>query len=232
MAASLSFGAGCQASVEGKMNVGTKSEGEVADFDKPLEPTAASSAAAAATEPASAPIALLGARQDLTYHGPPTTACKCLGVALGQPGDPAFQWAGERPRTNASSQIVIALSSAGQACPEAGASPSGASYWGYETSGNDVVVVVEKAYAGRPLASGAIIPRPANGQVFVRPADKKLPYGRAASGPGERCQIGNLSPIAKPVSAPQTTPGGGMRIGAPPQESGPEETETSATSVP
>jgi hypothetical protein len=188
---------GCQASVEGKVNVGDKSE--VSDFDKPLDPTMSATSAKAAGEPAT-PIALLGARQDLALSGGHSTTCKCLAVALGQPGDAAFRWSGERPRTNSSSQLVIALSSAGQACPEAGDKATGASYWGYETVGNDVVVVVESAHEGRPLAAGGIIPRPQNGQVFVRPIDKKLPYGRPSSGAGARCQIGTLPPMAPAAS--------------------------------
>jgi hypothetical protein len=49
--------------------------------------------------------------------------------------------------------------------------------------------------------SGAIIPRPTgNGQVYVRPIDKNLPYGGPVTGTGGRCQIGKLA-------ASTTTPG-------------------------
>ena len=56
---------------------------------------------------------------------------------------------------------------------------------------NDVIVLVEAARGGRPLTSGAIIPKPVGpGQVFVAPTSKKLPYGRALEGKG-LCKIGN-----------------------------------------
>jgi hypothetical protein len=87
----------------------------------------------------------------------------------------------------------------------------GASYWGYEMSGNDVVVVVERAAEGRPVASGAIIPRPSGGQVYLRAADKTVPYGRPMAGTGERCQVGNF-PAMKGATTPQTVPSEGVRI--------------------
>ena len=61
-----------------------------------------------------------------------------------------------------------------------------------------------------PVASGAIIPRPSGGQVYLRAADKTVPYGRPLTGNGERCQVGNL-PATKPA-APQTVPSQGVRI--------------------
>jgi hypothetical protein len=194
---------GCKASVEANVNTGGK--GDVADFDKPLNQSM--SANRASSEEAMKDSALLGERQDLSYRGPSTSSCKCMEVALGQPGDRAFAWAGERPKTMRESQLVFAMSSAGIACPGAGDKATGASYWGYEVLGNDVVVVVERAYAGRPVASGAIIPRPTgNGQVYVRPIDKKLPYGGPLSGPGDRCQVGKLEASTTPgVLAPPTT---------------------------
>lgn len=200
--------AGCQASIDANVNTGTKSTSEVADFDKPMAP---SSAPDKTFDDAPKDTALLGARQDLSFRGPATTTCKCLAVAVGQPGGAAFHWSGERPHTNPGSQLVIALQSAGIACPEAGEKATGASYWGYEVVNNDVVVVVERASSGRPVASGGIIPRPlGNGQVYVRPDSKKLPYGLPASGPGDRCQIGSLEPIKSTTPAP--SPSSGVRI--------------------
>jgi hypothetical protein len=52
-------------------------------------------------------------------------------------------------------------------------------------------VLVEAARGGRPLTSGAIIPKPVGpGQVYIAPASKKLPYGQALGGKG-LCKIGN-----------------------------------------
>jgi hypothetical protein len=188
-ATSLSGSLACSAQVHANAEAKVGDE-EAADFNKPLEGPVAE---APSSEAPANNEALLGARPDLSYKGPASATCKCLQVAVGQPGDAAFQWSGERPRTNPDTEIVIAVSSSGIACPERGASDLGASYWGYEMKNDDVVVVVEPALAGRPLTSGAIIPRPlGSGRVIVRPADKNVPYGRASSGSGA-CTIGQFA---------------------------------------
>jgi len=171
---------------------------DVKDFNKPLDQPVAGEAPA--LEGAAGEQALLGARPDLSFRGTPTPTCKCLAVAVGQPGDSSFHWSGERPHTNPDSQLVIAITSSGVACSESGGGGIGASYWGYELKSEDVVVVVEPAVAGRPLTSGAIIPRPlGNGRVYVRPSDKTVPYGRPASGGGAMCVVGGSAQTgAKP----------------------------------
>jgi hypothetical protein len=192
---------GCKASVEGSVNTGKPGE-EVADFDKPLEPNATATRGMSDT---SAQAALLGARQDLTYSGGTTARCKCLAVAVGQPTDSAFQWAGTRPVIDGNIEVVLALTSAGVSC-DAGPEAIGASYWGYEVVGQDVVVVVESAKPGRPIAQGAIIPRPvAGGQIYVRPVDASVPYGRPISGAGPRCQVASLAQPAVTAAAPAPT---------------------------
>jgi hypothetical protein len=185
----------CQGSVEGQVNTGGE---ETADFNKPLD----SQLTAQQVTTDSQGLALLGARQDLSFRGPATATCKCLVVATGQPGDPKFQWNGAKPVIAADSQLVLALSSAGIDCPEAGANAPGASYWGYQIVGNDVVVVVEAASPKYPLAAGGIIPRPkSGGQVYVKPVDKALPYGKAANGTGDRCQVGQVVNLDSPAPA-------------------------------
>jgi hypothetical protein len=87
--------------------------------------------------------------------------------------------------------LSLALSSEGQTCTGEPKASRGASYWGYRISGNDVVVLVEAARDGRPLTSGAIIPKPVGGgQVYVAPASKKSPYGRGKDG-SDQCKLGN-----------------------------------------
>jgi hypothetical protein len=190
---------GCKASVEGKVD--SPKEGDIHDFDKPMDPNAQTSTRAL-EEPAAAETALLGARQDLAYNGSTAPRCKCLAVTVGQPTDASFQWAGKRPSIDRDTQVVVALSSAGINC-DSSAAATGASYWGYEVTGQDVVVVVESAKPGRPVAQGAIIPRPIGaGQVYVRPADKATPYGRPQSGSGDRCQVANLGPATSAPAAP------------------------------
>ena len=135
---------------------------------------------------------LLGARHDLKLQpGKGTASCQCLSVALGAARSGAMQWSTSPPNIDESTQLTIALTSEGVECKGEPKGSLGASYWGYRISGNDVVVLVESATGGHPLTSGAVIPRPVgNGQVYVKPAKKKLPYGRPLDGKG-LCKIGN-----------------------------------------
>ena len=135
---------------------------------------------------------LLGARHDLKLRSAHASAsCECLAVALGGARSLGMLWSAGPPAIDDATQLTVALSSEGQACKGEPKGSLGASYWGYRISGNDVVVLVESARGGRPLTTGAVIPRPVGaGQVFIAPASKKLPYGRALEGKG-LCKIGN-----------------------------------------
>jgi hypothetical protein len=195
---------GCQSPVVAGVETGGE---ESTDFNQPVEPTLAAQQSAPASGTASQGVALLGARQDLSFRGPATTQCKCLAVATGLPGDAAFQWSGPKPEISPGSQLVVALSSAGIECPEAGANAAGASYWGYEVSGADVVVVVESGSPKHPLASGAVVPRPGSGgHLYVRPIDKALPYGKPTSGTGARCKVGAVANLDSPAPATSAAP--------------------------
>lgn len=135
---------------------------------------------------------LLGARHDLKLRaGQSTATCQCLAVAVGGAHGAPMLWTAAAPDIDESRQLTIALSSEGQTCSGEPKGSLGASYWGYRISGNDVIVLVEAARGGRPLTNGAVIPKPVGpGQVYVAPASKKLPYGRASDGT-ERCKVGN-----------------------------------------
>ena len=132
-------------------------------------------------------VALLGARHDVMVAPGTSTPCSCLAVTIGQPSSPSLVWTGQRPTTDATSQTVIALSSDGVACSEAG---PGASYMGYVKKDGDVIVTVEAAVAGRPITHGAIIPKPDSGkQIYLQPSGK-IPYGKGPSGEA-RCALGS-----------------------------------------
>ncbi len=135
---------------------------------------------------------LLGARQDLKLgSGKATAQCQCLSVALGSTGSEGMAWTAAPPSIDDATQLAIALSSEGVECKDEPKGSRGASYWGYRVSGNDVIVLVEASRAGRPQTNGAVIPRPVGeGQVYVAPAFKRLPYGRGVGGEGS-CKIGN-----------------------------------------
>jgi len=186
------------ANVSGK---GANAEGDASLHGSASEPPegqgemtrpAGSPASAMVSASANPSRVLLGARHDLKLRGGKGTAsCQCLSVALGDARNSGMAWSAAPPNLDDGSQLSIALSSEGQACKDEPKKSLGASYWGYRLSGNDVVVLVEAAHGGRPLTTGAIIPKPVGpGQVYVAPAHRKLPYGRALQGKG-MCKIGN-----------------------------------------
>lgn len=180
----------CRASVQAdaQLNTGQDGKDQVRDFDRPLDPAQAKAELAADDAP-QPEYALLGARHDLNYVGPTTPACQCLAVSLSESAaNSAFQWELGAPQLNPSTQQVIAFTSNGVSCDAPPAGTLGASYQGYVVEGNDVVVFVEALGEGRPLTSGAIIPRPlGNGSVLVEPAGAI--YGKPLEGKGKRCKI-------------------------------------------
>ncbi len=186
------FVSGCKVSASADVRTGKK---KVADFDEPLEDDSAVAASAEEVEP-SEPLALLGARHDLGLAPAAATQakCACLAAAVGGPTSPEFKWQGKPPRTDAS-QLVVALTSSGISCDADTKGSLGASYWGYRVKGDDVVVYVEHAAAGRPLIAGGIVPKPmGQGQVRIEPASKKVPYGRPPAN-AKACVLGNPGPV-------------------------------------
>lgn len=211
LAGALVFGllSGCQASLSADANVSGNGANAEADADahgnasaegqgemtRATSANASLSAAEISADGATtlAPSrVLLGARHDLRLSsGKGTASCECLSVALGSARSSGMAWSAAPPELDETTQLSLALSSEGQTCQGEPKQSLGASYWGYRISGNDVVVLVEAARGGRPLTSGAVIPKPVgSGQVYVAPASRKLPYGRSLEGKG-LCKIGN-----------------------------------------
>ncbi len=147
--------------------------------------TAGKTAPAAAAAPAGGEVALLGARHDVYVGQGAPTPCKCLAVVVGPASAAGILWSGQRPTLDAASQLVIALGSEDVSCDR----PStGASYQGYEREGDNVLIRVEAAAAGRPITHGAIIPKPpAGGQIQIL-AQGSAPYGRGPNGEA-RCVV-------------------------------------------
>jgi hypothetical protein len=118
--------------------------------------------------------ALVGVRHDLMLSaGPHEPRCNCLSVEVGPPDDPRFFWAGGAPAAPFDA-VVVAIGARGIPCP--GGDPD----------------EVEDLAEGRPLASGAIIPRPGpKGGVFVYPRRATTVYGRGAglNGSASRCRV-------------------------------------------
>jgi hypothetical protein len=136
------------------------------------------------------PTAILGVRHDLMLSNAPHEArCSCLSVEVGRPDEAPFFWAGGAPEVGADA-LVFALGARGIACP--GGDPDDRrrrpSISAVDQDGDDIIVEVEDLPEGRPLASGAIIPRPgARGGIYVRPRRGNAVYGNG-TGTG-RCRV-------------------------------------------
>jgi hypothetical protein len=134
--------------------------------------------------------AWLGVRHDLMLSNAPHEArCTCLAVEVGPPNDAKFFWMGSSPEVG-DSALAVAIGSRGVACP--GGDPDDRrrrpSISGVDVEGEDVVVEVEDLPFGRPLASGAIIPRPGpKGAIYVRPRKGGGSYGSSPG--GGRCRV-------------------------------------------
>ncbi len=175
---------GCKVNAEAKF--GANGEGNEQDtFEEPLDNP---EDVASYTD---GDFALLGARHDVTLNLEGGAAkCTCLSFVTSQTNAAAFQWHGGAPRLDGESQMLIGVTSQGQSCEKEPEDSLGASYWGYETRGNDVIIVVENAQFGRPLTQVAIIPKPlVDGRIYVRPRSKSVPYGRPLTETKEYCQV-------------------------------------------
>jgi hypothetical protein len=136
------------------------------------------------------PLAVLGVRHDLMLSPTPHEArCSCLSVEVGRPGDPSFFWSGGAPEVNPDA-LVLAIGARGIAC--AGGDPDDRrrrpSISAVEREGEDIFVEIEDLPEGRPLASGAVIPRPGpKGAIYVHPRRNTSVYARSPNSP--RCRV-------------------------------------------
>jgi hypothetical protein len=145
---------------------------------------------APAAGPAPDAVTWFGVRHDLSMKPgtPRQAACGCIALESGMPGKQAFLWAGDAPSIG-SDAVVVAISVRGVECPaEPDEEKRRASISGVERDGDDVIIEVEELPEGRPLALGAIIPKPgANGGLFLKPRDKKVRY--LPQGADKRCRV-------------------------------------------
>jgi hypothetical protein len=136
------------------------------------------------------PTAILGVRHDLMLSNDPHPArCACLSVETGRPADPMFFWSGGAPDINTDA-LVVAIGARGIPCP--GGDPDDRrrrpSISAVEQQNDDIFIEIEDLPEGRPLASGAIIPRPGSkGAIYVYPRRGNALYARNA-GVG-RCRV-------------------------------------------
>lgn len=140
--------------------------------------------------PSSDPKTWFGVRLDLSVRPgtPRTPACGCLAVEVGMPGKQAFLWDGEVPAIGPDA-LVVAVSARGLDCPaEADESKRRASISAVDRDGDDVLLEIENVPEGRPLALGAIIPKPGpNGALLLQPRDAKVRW--VPQGAANRCRL-------------------------------------------
>lgn len=205
--------AGCHAEVQTKANVSASAGEDEHKWEtgqqetwnappgvKPAAPAAPAAApsAAADTTPGRAPF--IGVTPDLTLAPTDhrTPSCMCLAVGFGQPGDSAFRWQGGVPGADEGT-MAVAISGDGVPCDwkpkgkgrakKQESEPLIPSIAAVESSGNDVVVTVEAAHLGRPIAHGAMIQRPGPGGALVVRGRGRVPFGRPADGGKGTCRI-------------------------------------------
>lgn len=128
----------------------------------------------------------LRVRHDLMMaKGAPHEAnCSCLSIVVAEaPTDTRLAWIDAPPKLE-SDVAVVAISDKGIACPGLSAEASERpSISGVEKDGPNVVIVVENLPTGRPVASGAVIPKPGpGGSIYVKPKGPKVLYGRPLPG--------------------------------------------------
>lgn len=137
------------------------------------------------------PSALLGVRHDVMLSsGPHEARCACLAVEVGTATDAGkFFWLGG-PAATTPEAIVVAVGARGVACPNGDPDDRRRrpSISGVDQENEDVIIEVEDLPEGRPLAAGAIIPKPGpKGAIYVRPRKGNGIYG---SNPGvARCRV-------------------------------------------
>lgn len=149
------------------------------------------------------PLTWFGVRHDLTMatSAPRSAVCSCLAAEVGMPGKQAFVWDGSVP-TIGSDALVVAVSARGVACAAVpDETKRRASISAVDRDGADVIVEIEELPEGRPLALGAIIPKPdPGGSVYVRGRSPKIPYAQAMQ--GQKCRV--MGPIsAAPLPPPR-----------------------------
>jgi hypothetical protein len=108
---------------------------------------------------------------------------------VGRPEDPRFFWSGGAPDI-AYDAMIVAVGARGIACP--GGDPDDRrrrpSISAVDHEGEDIIVEIEDLTPGRPLASGAIIPKPGTkGGLYVAPHRGNTVYGRGPG--GGRCRV-------------------------------------------
>lgn len=142
---------------------------------------------------AAGPPTSFGVRHDLWLadSAERKASCACLTIAVGPATDMVMSWREGAPEIGADG-LAFAMSPTGVDCPNgpADAAARRPSISAVDSEEGDVVVEIEDLPEGRPLAWGAVIPKPEKGKgVYVRAKNAKTPYGRAFGLGVGRCKV-------------------------------------------
>ncbi len=162
---------------------------EKREESRPLRETEEMVGAQAPTSFSSSQPGLLGVRHDVMLsEGAHPARCNCLAVEVGPATDPSFFWTAGAP-TIGTDAVTIAVGARGVACVGGDADDKRRpSISAVDQLGDDVIIEVEDLPEGRPIASGAVIPKPGpKGSVYVKPRNAKVIYAKGA--PGGRCKV-------------------------------------------
>jgi hypothetical protein len=215
--AALGFGAlavGCAASVQGKAKAGASVKEEDNDRKWELGPTGAADPAAP-TKPSDGPAKpsdaqagglsltpaepgevrhFIGVVHDLSL-GPAadkSPVCSCLMLTYGRPNSGKFKWRGGQ-RGFDKDTMAVAIGSEGIACNMmvgGKAKDLGpASIAGIDHEGGDLVVIVEEARRGIPIAHGALVKALDPGAGIIVKGTGDVPFGTPLGGGKGVCKV-------------------------------------------
>ncbi len=171
---------------------GDLADPSVEPLDQKDEPERKSDAPVPISGPQTTPPTEMRVRHDLMLakDSAREAACSCLAVVVASsPTDPRLSWIDAPPKLE-SDVALVAVSSKGIACPGLPADTTERpSISGVEKDGADVVITIENVPPGRPVATGAVIPKPqAGGSIYVKSKSAKVLYGKPLTGAG-RCKV-------------------------------------------
>jgi hypothetical protein len=139
-------------------------------------------------------INFIGVVHDLSI-GPAadkSPSCSCLTVTYGRPNGAKFKWRNGMRSTD-SDTMAVAISSEGIACnmmvggKERTLAP--ASIAGIEHEGKDLIISVEEARRGIPVAHGALVKALESGAVIIIKGQGNVPFGTPIGGGKGACKV-------------------------------------------
>lgn len=181
---------GCKSSVKGDANFGAS----IAEEPPPESDASRATLPPPAPGTANEKTTFIGVTHALTLadDAAKNAKCTCLAAAVGRPGDPFFRWSGPVPEVG-DGAIVFALASEQAPCERRAPGENRASIQAVSRRGDDIVIELEQAREGIPVAHGAVLelPRqPGSGSSIYLVPPRHAPFGHPLPGSNEsECRI-------------------------------------------